>query len=96
LHVLPLAEGGSATNIEVKGWANLSTVGWSADGNQLFVSKGASSGDTLLRVSLNGDAQVLRKAGMWIERPAASPNGRYLAWGEVSSSSNAWIIENFQ
>lgn len=95
LHILQL-DGGTVSDIEVKGWANLTTVGWSADGRQLFVSKGASSGDTLLRVGLNGDAQALRKAGMWIERPAASPNGHYLAWGEVSSNSNAWIIENFQ
>ena len=95
LHILRL-DGGSPSNINVKEWANLSTVGWAADGRQLFVSNYASSGDSLLRVSMNGDAQVLRKAGMWIERPAASPDGRYLAWGEVNSNSNAWIIDNFR
>ena len=87
---------GAAADVAVKGWANLTSVGWSADGRGLFVSKGSSSGDSLLRVNLNGDAQVLRKAGMWIERPVASPDGRYLAWGEVSSNSNAWMIENFR
>jgi Tol biopolymer transport system component len=95
LHILPL-DGGSAMDVTAKGWANFSSVGWSADGRQLFVSKGSSSGDSLLRVSLNGDAEVLHKAGMWIEHPVASPDGRQLAWGEVSSNSNAWIIENFR
>lgn len=95
LHILPLG-GGPTADVLVNGWANLRSVGWSADGGQLFVSKGSSSGDSLLRVNLHGDAEVLRKAGMWIERPAASPDGRYLAWGEVSSNSNAWMIENFR
>jgi hypothetical protein len=95
LDILAL-DGGATAEIAVKEWANLSSVGWSADGRYFFVSKAASSGDSLLRVSPNGEAQVLRKAGMWIERPAASPDGRYLAWGEISSNSNAWIIENFR
>ena len=56
----------------------------------------SGGGDSLLRVSLNGEAQVLRKAGMRIECPAASPDGRYLAWGVVSSNSNTWMIENFR
>jgi Tol biopolymer transport system component len=95
LHILAL-DGGATAEIAVKEWANLSSVGWSADGRYFFVSKAASSGDSLLRVSPNGEAQVLRKAGMWIERPAPSPDGRYLAWGEISSNSNAWIIDNFR
>jgi Tol biopolymer transport system component len=95
LHILPL-DGSLAADVLVSGWANLRSLGWSADGRQLFVSKGSSSGDSLLRVSLKGEAEVLRTAGMWIEHPVASPDGRQLAWGEVSSNSNAWIIENFR
>ena len=56
----------------------------------------SGGGDSLLRVSLNGEAQVLRKAGTWIERPVASPDGHYLPRGEVSLNSNAWMIENFR
>jgi Tol biopolymer transport system component len=95
LHILSLREG-SIQDVDVKGWVNLESLCWSADGRQLFVTKHSSSGDSLLSVGLNGAAQVLRKAGMWLERPAASPDGRYLAWGEVSSSSNVWAIDNFR
>jgi hypothetical protein len=32
---------------------------------------------------------------MEVERPVPSPDGHYLAYGEVTTAGNAWMIENF-
>jgi Tol biopolymer transport system component len=95
LRILAL-RGGAAREITVKGWTNIDSVAWSAGGDYLFVTKWSSQGGSLLRVDLTGAAQPLRKAIMYIERPIPSPDGRYLAFGEVSSESNAWMIENLR
>jgi len=95
LRILKL-RGGAAREVTVKGWTNLDSVAWSAGGDYLFVTKWLSQGGSLLRVDLTGAAQPLRKAIMHIERPIPSPDGRYLAFGEVSSESNAWMIENLR
>lgn len=95
IRLLDLA-GGRAKDITVKGWSNLSSVGWSADGRSLFTTNWASKGASILRVSLDGQARLLYKApsSMLLERPLPSPNGRYVAFGEVATTSNAWMIEN--
>jgi Tol biopolymer transport system component len=95
LRLLPVA-GGSEQEVDVKGWGWLDSVAWSADGKSLFVDSLSVKGSSLLHVLLNGQAQVLRKAGLWIDRPTPSPDGRYLAFGEVTSNQNAWMIENFR
>jgi Tol biopolymer transport system component len=79
--------------ITVQGWANLDWVGWAADRKGLFATAFATRGSSLLHVDLNGKAQLLRKITAYIDRPLASPDGRYLAFGETSSNSNAWIID---
>jgi hypothetical protein len=44
---------------------------------------------------MNGEVHVLREVTGTVERPIASPDGRYLAFGERGFNSNAWMIENF-
>jgi hypothetical protein len=42
---------------------------------------------------MDGKQVVLYKAAKEVEIPKASPDGRFLAFGEVESASNAWLIE---
>ncbi len=94
IRVLPLA-GGPEREVSAQGWASLDSVAWSADGKSLFVTSHSLTGSRLLRVYLNGETQFLHKANYLAERPVPSPDGTYLAFGEVTSESNAWMIENF-
>jgi len=93
--ILPV-RGGSQQTVDVNGWVRLDAVAWSSDGRSLFVDSWSPKGSTLLHVSLSGEARPLRKSGMWIDKPVPSPDGRYLAFGEVTSNSNAWMINDFQ
>lgn len=81
--------------ISVKDWACFTAVGWAPDGTTLFVTNWASRGGSILRVALNGETQIVQQVvGMGLERPVPSPDGRFLAYGEVTTLSNAWMIEN--
>lgn len=83
------------SQVSLGDWSCLTSVGWSPDGKNLFVTNWATRGGSILRVALNGVSQVLRKSvGMGLERPLPSPDGRFLAYGEVTTISNAWMIEN--
>jgi Tol biopolymer transport system component len=96
IHILDLT-GGKAREIGVKGWSHITSVGWSADGRSLFATNWASMAASVLRVELDGETHPLYKApsSMQLERPVSSPGGHYLAFGEVATTSNAWMIENF-
>jgi hypothetical protein len=88
-------DAGEKREINVVGWSNLTSVGWSVDERSLFVTNWASQGGSILRLALSGEVQLLHKAvGMPLERPMASPDGRYLAFAEVATASNIWMIEN--
>src|SRR5579862_8563464 len=79
-----------------KGFWLISDIGWAADGASLFVTGTAPENGSILRhVSLDGASELLYKADAWLERPLASPDGHYLAFGQATSSSNVWTIENF-
>jgi Tol biopolymer transport system component len=94
VRILPLG-GGLEQEVNIELWDRLDSAAWASDGKSLFVDSWSPTGSTLLHVLPNGQAQVLRKSGLWIDRPIPSPNGRYLAFGEVTSNQNAWMIENF-
>ncbi len=38
--------------------------------------------------------RVKAPSSMLFERPVPFPDGRYLAFAEVATASNAWMIEN--
>jgi DNA-binding winged helix-turn-helix (wHTH) protein/Tol biopolymer transport system component len=91
--------GGSDREIRVKGWSNIASMEWSADGKGLYCGSESSSGGALLYVDPKGAAQVLWQSGQPGEGPflagSPSPDGRYLAlWGPVHNST-AWIVEGF-
>jgi serine/threonine protein kinase len=82
--------------IQVKGWGNLLSLNWAADGKGLFVSSGVHGGAVLLHVDLQGNVRVLWKndGGNWT--PALpSPDGRHLAIQGWTVDGNMWMIENF-
>jgi Tol biopolymer transport system component len=95
IRILPLA-GGPERTVHLKDAKNLQSVAWTADGAALFVTNWASEGYSLWRVNLTGQMRLLRKAGIWLERPVPSPDGRYLAFAEGTASSNAWMLEKFR
>lgn len=96
IRIVPVG-GGTASQVPVKGLREIASVGWSADGASLFVTGTALEGGTVLRhISLDGQSQVLYKTDAWLERPLASPDGHYLAFGLATSSNNVWTIENFE
>lgn len=92
IHIRELREG-TTRDISLPRWPELMSVGWSADGKSLFATDFAPRGSALLRISLDGKATVLYQAVEPIELPKASPDGRYLAFGQVVSNVNAWLIE---
>jgi hypothetical protein len=80
----------------VKGWSNLDSVSWTADGKALFVSVRMPKGTTLLRVNLQGQALVLWKPERDRATYAApSPDGRHVALLGWTLNSNIWMMENF-
>jgi serine/threonine protein kinase/Tol biopolymer transport system component len=101
IRVIPLNSQPSQ-EIVVKGWDNLQSVDWAADGKALFVSGATREGSALLHVDLHGNARVLweRKGGVepWFAlAPWAvpSPDGRHLAIYDWQQSANMWMMENF-
>ncbi|MFL6436123.1 MAG: hypothetical protein ACJ71Q_00970 [Terriglobales bacterium] len=83
------------SQVRVPGWACLTSIAWSPDGNSLFASTWGSKGGSLLHIMPTGDTALLYRAlGMSLERPIPSPDGHFLAYGEVTTISNAWMIES--
>jgi hypothetical protein len=58
-----------------------------------FITNFDPAGSSLLHVTLDGKIRVLYKTAKEAELPKASPDGRSLAFGEVVSASNVWLIE---
>jgi Tol biopolymer transport system component len=90
LWVLPLSGTGARREVVVKGWSQLASPKWSADGQGWYVP--SLSPRSLLYVDQKGQARVLSPDGAW---GLPSPDGRYLAFPKFTYSSNAWMIDNF-
>jgi eukaryotic-like serine/threonine-protein kinase len=80
-------------DIPLKGITELSTLSWSADGKSLFATTFALTGSSLFHVTLDGQYRVLYKGAKEVEGAKPSPDGRYLAFGDVVSASNVWLVE---
>jgi len=92
-------ESGDETEHGLDGWIFGEFVDWTADGSGLFMD--GSNLNRTLRKSLiyyspaEREAVVIRSVpGQWHVTPEASPDGRYLAFGLMVFSGNAWMIEN--
>ncbi len=95
IHILSL-RGQPEQEIRVKGWSNIRSLRWAADGKGLFVGSGSSGTAVLLHVDLQGNAQVLwqQPGSHWLAG-VASPDGLYLAIAASGTGSNMWMMEDF-
>jgi Tol biopolymer transport system component len=88
-------------DIPLKGWTHLNSADWAVDSQSIFVSSGTPTGATLLRVYLSGRVDrvwtTTNGAGATGSRTwgIQSPDLRHLAVLGHSTSSNAWLLENF-
>jgi len=96
IYILSL-RGQATQRIQVKGWNNLMSLSWAADGKGLFVVSGNRQERALLHVDLQGNAHFLwENPGAYGEATAvASPDGRHLAMEGWTLDSNMWTMENF-
>lgn len=92
-----LSLNGDATqSYHVKGWDNLDSLDWTADGKGFFVFDRVHGGMVLLHVDLQGNARVLQKnQGDASAFCRQSPDGRHLAIGDLRVDGNIWTMENF-
>ncbi len=79
-------------------WADhlthLLSAAWSREGDALFVTAFASKGAPLVRVSMDGKTQILYRGLKYVENPVVSPDGRRIAFGEMTEDGNAWIMDS--
>jgi len=95
IYILSL-RGLATQEIRVKGWSNLKSLTWTADGKGFFVTtdNDVPSGAAILHVDLQGSTSILWKHVMAIS-VAPSPDGRHLAFSGNAMDTNLWMIENF-
>jgi Tol biopolymer transport system component len=82
-------------DIPLKGLTELSTLSWSADGKSFFATTFAVTGSSLYHITQEGKYSLLYKGAKEVEGARQSPDGRYLAFGDVQSASNVWVVEGF-
>jgi serine/threonine protein kinase/Tol biopolymer transport system component len=89
---------GGAQDLRVKNWPGLFHIWWSSDNKSLLVGSFSNAGSTLLDVTLDGRAYVLRKQTLLSEFNTwgvPSYDGRYLALTEYTTQTDVWTLENF-
>ncbi|MBI4473085.1 MAG: PD40 domain-containing protein [Acidobacteria bacterium] len=87
--------GGSTRELALKGWTNLNSVAWSAEGQSMFATTMRREGSALLRAGIDGSVDVLRdQEGRWFLNPRPSPDSRFLAFAISATDSNVWLIED--
>lgn len=79
-----------------RGWSDLQSIAWTADGKGFFVTC-AEPDFELLHVTAAGKVSpLLRNAGLqWMYNPVPSPDGKYLAFMADTRDVNVWLLENF-
>ncbi|HLY63793.1 MAG TPA: winged helix-turn-helix domain-containing protein [Terriglobia bacterium] len=88
----------SPRNIKVRNWSDILNVVWSADGTSFLAFTRPRPIASLLSIDFQGNARVLWKSVGPVTRPqepVPSPDGKSLAFAGWTSSTNAWVIENF-
>lgn len=96
IYILSL-RGEVVKQFQVKGWSNLLSLIWAADGKGLFITSGIRTGREVLHVDLQGNAHALwENTGGSAETLAhPSPDGRHLALDGWTTNGNIWMMENF-
>jgi DNA-binding winged helix-turn-helix (wHTH) protein/Tol biopolymer transport system component len=88
---------GAVRELIAKGWTGLATADWSADGKSLFAASQNYAGEyALLNVTLDGNASVLLRSRNPFIWAIPAWNGNLLAIPQQTSTTNAWVVENFR
>lgn len=88
--------GGTPQKLSAMPWAQLAAVAWATDGKSLFLASMSSRGTSMVHMPLSGAPKLLFKQPSWdIFSLMPSPDGRYLAFGPVIYTANAWTIASF-
>jgi Tol biopolymer transport system component len=88
--------GALTREISTTGWTNFTSVAWASNGAALFAAGWASKGSPLLRISLDGKARLLYRSSYHLENAIPSRDARHLAFGEVASEGNVWLVDNLR
>jgi Tol biopolymer transport system component len=85
--------GEAPREIQAGDCTHLMSVAWASDGKALFATAFASKGAPLLRVALDGKTQILYRGLKYVENPVASPDGQFIAFGEMTEDGNVWVLD---
>lgn len=96
IYILSL-DGHILQQVHVKGWSNLESFTWNANGTALFVTAGIRNGKEVLHVDLQGNAHILWESagGSGDTEARPSPDGRHLAFHGWTTSGNMWLMQDF-
>jgi Tol biopolymer transport system component/predicted Ser/Thr protein kinase len=87
---------GAVHPIDVEPWTGLQYVAWSPHGSGFFVTTWSPNGAALLHIDGQGTPQLLlQKQSAWLALPLPSPDGQTLAFAQLSTRTDAWLMENF-
>jgi DNA-binding winged helix-turn-helix (wHTH) protein/Tol biopolymer transport system component len=88
---------GETRKLMIKGWDELGSIVWSADGKTLLAIWHHASDTSLLNIALDGRVSVLlRSSNPEVMGAIPSPDGRSLAIAGDSTTRNVWQIEDFK
>jgi hypothetical protein len=89
---------GPENNIRLpQGWS-IFDLSWAADGHALFAGGQSPLGSYVIaRIESDGQARILLDRGRHNSMLTlrSSPDGRFLAFGQWTIESNAWLLEKF-
>jgi WD40 repeat protein len=93
IRILSLVDG-TSHDVILGDWSPGRRINWSADGHGWYMSRMTAAGTDLLYVDIHGHATTLRRTTgeTWA---ISSPDGQRLAFGQVNSTGNVWMVENF-
>ena len=94
IRVLSL-KGDHRRDVTVEDWRTFQSMDWSSDGKGWYVSSRSGSGAYLLYIdALHGGTHLLRsQPGSFETWGIPSPDGRFLAFLEWSSTGKVWMLE---
>jgi eukaryotic-like serine/threonine-protein kinase len=83
-------------NVQLPKGYSIWDIGWTSDNAAVLVTIFSFSGK-IARVELDGQTRVLIPQGksQFYYQPLASPDGRYIAYGQQGWNANVWLLENF-
>ena len=88
-------QGEPERDISVDWPGTLRTMHWSPDGKGWYMGSDAETMSDILFVDLKGHAQILWHEALPFIWAIPSPDGRHLAFVQLTSCNNVWMVENF-